>query len=112
MEPGQGGIARQDRVKVHILTSARADLAEGRDFYDRQAAGLGDYFLDSLFSDIDSLVLYAGVHRQVFGFHRVLSRRFPWAIYYRTDGPDAVVVYRVLDCRQDPGKTVAALLGS
>jgi plasmid stabilization system protein ParE len=98
-------------VKIRILTSARNDLADGRDFYDRQAAGVGDYFLDSLFSDIDSLALHAGVHRKVFGFHRLLSNRFPWAIYYRFDGDDAVVVYRVLDCRQDPGKTVAALRG-
>ena len=95
-------------MKIHILTSARNDLADGRDFYDRQAEGVGDYFLDSLFSDIDSLALHAGVHRKVFGFHRMLSNRFPWAVYYRFDEDDAVV-YRVLDCRQDPGKTVAAL---
>ena len=61
-------------------------------------------FLDSLFSDIDSLALHAGVHRKVFGFHRMLSHRFPWAIYCRFDGDDAVV-YRLLDCRQDPGKS-------
>ena len=96
-------------MKIRILTSARNDLAEGRDFYDRQADGVGDHFLESLFSDIDSLAVHAGVHRKVFGFHRMLSKRFPWAIYYRPDGVDAVVVYRVLDCRQDPGKTVAAL---
>ena len=62
-----------------------------------------------LFSDIDSLMLYAGIHRQVLRFHRMLSRRFPWAVYYRFDAAGAVVVYRVLDCRQDPGKTRTAL---
>ena len=62
-----------------------------------------------LFSDIDSLMLYAGIHRQVLGFHRMLSRRFPWAVYYRFDAAGAVVVYRVMDCRQDPGKTRTAL---
>ena len=71
--------------------------------------GLGGYFLDALFSDIDSLALHAGVHRKVFGFHRLLSRRFPWAIYYRFDAEGAAVVYRVLDCRQDPDKTRSAL---
>ena len=89
-------------MKIRILTSARKDLADGRDFYDRQAEGVGDNFLDSLFSDIDSLALHAGIHRKVFGFHRMLSSRFPWAIYYRPDE---------LDCRQDPGKTVEALRG-
>ncbi len=98
-------------MKIRILTSARNDLANGRDFYDRQSAGVGDHFLDSLFSDIDSLAFHAGIHRKAFGFHRLLSHRFPWAIYYRLVGEDAVVVFRVLDCRQDPAKTVSALRG-
>ena len=49
-------------MKVRILPSAVADLDRGREFYARQSHGLGDYFLDSLFSDIDSLELYGGVH--------------------------------------------------
>ena len=88
-------------MKVRVLRSAVEDLADGRHFYDRQHAGVGAYFFDSLFSEIDSLVLYAGVHRVVFGFHRLLARRFPYAVYYRVDGSE-VVVFRVLDCRRDP----------
>jgi plasmid stabilization system protein ParE len=95
-------------VKIRILPSALADLDRGREFYSEQEVVLGDYFLDSLFSDIDSLVLYAGVHRKVFEFHRLLSRRFPYAIYYRVDA-DVCLIYRVLDCRQNPRKTQAAL---
>ena len=67
-----------------------------------QGEGLGGYFLDSLFSDIDSLAFHAGIHRKVFGFFRLLSHRFPWAIYYRFDADGAVLVMRVLDCRQKP----------
>jgi len=59
-------------VKIKILPSALADLDRGRIFYARQSKGIGDYFLDSLFSDIDSLELYAGVHIKVFDFHRQL----------------------------------------
>jgi hypothetical protein len=55
-----------------------------------------------------ALVLYAGIHRKVFGFHRLLSKRFPYGIYYQFNGQD-VIVYRVLDCRQNPRKTRAAL---
>jgi len=95
-------------VKIRILSSAYQDLADGRRFYDQQACGVGAYYLDSLFSDIDSLTLYAGMHRKVFGFHRMLSKRFPWAIYYRVDGM-GTVVFRILDCRQDPEKIRAAL---
>lgn len=42
------------------------------------------------------------MHRLVFGFHRLLSKRFPHAIYYRIESDDTVVIYRVLDCRRDP----------
>ena len=50
-------------MRIRILRSAFNDLSAGRRFYNRQGEGLGDYFLDSLFSDIDSLNLYAGIHR-------------------------------------------------
>jgi len=69
-------------MKIFILPSAQDDLAAGFRFYERQQEGLGGYFLESLFSDIDSLRLYAGVHQKVFGYHRLLSKRFPCAIYY------------------------------
>ena len=88
-------------MKVRILRSALEDLAAGRQFYDRQQRGVGSYFFESVFTDIDSLGLYAGVHRVRFGYHRLLVKRFPYAVYYRVAGSEAVV-YRVLDCRRDP----------
>ena len=96
-------------MKIRILSSAFRALSNGRDFYERQGEGLGGYFLDSLFADIDSLVLYAGIHRKVLGFHRLLSKRFPHAIYYQIETGNEAVVYRVLDCRQHPEKIKAAL---
>jgi hypothetical protein len=96
-------------MKVRILTSAFNDLVVGRKFYDKQGEGLGDYFFDSVFADIDSLALYGGIHLKVSGYHRRLASRFPYAIYYRMGSGDEVIVYRVLDCRQDPAKTRSAL---
>jgi plasmid stabilization system protein ParE len=95
-------------VKIKILPSALADLDRGRAFYARQSKSVGDYFLDSLFSDIDSLELYAGVHMKVFDYHRLLAKRFPYAVYYKVDS-DICIVFRVLDCRQEPEKTTDAL---
>lgn len=88
-------------MKIVILPAARDDLAEGRDFYERQGEGLGMYFLESLFSDVESLRLYAGIHRRVFGCLRLLSKRFPWAIYYEVHGEE-IRVKAVLDCRRNP----------
>lgn len=64
--------------------------------------GLGDYFFDTLFSDIDSLALFGGIHRKIYGYHRLLSSRFPYAIYYKIENEKIVTVWRVLDCRKDP----------
>jgi plasmid stabilization system protein ParE len=88
-------------MKVRLLRAAFQDLAAARRFYDRQEAGVGAYFFDSLFTEIDSLVLYAGIHPVRFGFHRLLAKRFPYAIYYRLIAGE-VIVFRVLDCRRDP----------
>ena len=88
-------------MKIVILPSARNDLAEGFRFYEEQEGGLGGYFIESLLSDIDSLRIYAGVHRKEFGFHRLLSKRFPYAIYYALDS-ETVFVRAALDCRRDP----------
>ncbi len=91
-------------MKIEILDEAEADLIEGFHFYERQESGLGWYFLDSLFSDIDSLLLYAGIHNVVFGYYRCLAKRFPFAVYYEIDG-EVIRVYAVLDCRRNPSWT-------
>ena len=88
-------------MRVKILSIAEDDLEEGYRFYESQADGLGIYFLDTLYSDIDSLTYFAGIHRIVLGYHRLLSKRFPFAVYYRVTG-DEVIVFAVLDCRRNP----------
>ena len=72
-------------MKIEILDEAEQDLVDGFTFFERQAEGLGNYFLDSIFSDIESLHLYAGIHVLHFGYHRLLAKRFPFAIYYRIE---------------------------
>ena len=61
--------------------------------------------MDSVFADIESLLLFAGIHPLYFEkYHRLLAKRFPFAIYYRTEG-EVVRIYAVLDCRQDPERS-------
>jgi len=89
-------------MKIRILTAAQRDLVDGYWFYEKQEAGLGNYFLDSLDSDIDSLRIYAGAHGLHFGkYHRMLAKRFPFAVYYRIEG-DSAIISAVLDCRRKP----------
>jgi len=88
-------------MRVKILSVAERDLEEGYQFYESQSPGLGAYFLDSLFSDIDSLAFFGGIHPVVFGYHRQLSMRFPFAMYYKIVDKE-IVVFAVLDCRKNP----------
>ncbi len=100
-------------MKIKILSSAYNDISAGRDFYENLGNGLGDYFLDLLFSDIDSLVLNGGIHLKIYGYYRLLSKRFPYAVYYKIDeecdGDKSIIIWRVLDCRQNPKKTELSL---
>jgi hypothetical protein len=88
-------------MKLQIRPTAMEDLVNGRRCY--------DYFLDSVFADIDSLKLYAGIHPKVFGFHRMLTQRFPYAVYYEFPNTEIPIVWRVLDLRQDPDSIRSAL---
>lgn len=97
-------------MRVKVLSSAVDDLHAGRLFYENQGEGVGTYFFDSLFSDIDSLALYAGIHPIILGYHRMLSKRFPYAVYYRVED-DLAVVWRVLDLRRHPDRIRNALKG-
>ncbi len=89
-------------MKIQISTSANQDLVDGFHFYEKQSEGLGAYFIDSLFSDIDSLKIYAGIHSVHFNkYFRLLSKRFPFAIYYLIE-QNTINVYAILDTRSNP----------
>lgn len=88
-------------MEIVYLEEVEFDLQDGRAFYDRQQAGVGDYFVDSILADAESLSLYAGTHSKHFGFFRLLGRTFPFAIYYLVD-EDLASVCAILDMRSDP----------
>ena len=86
---------------IVVLKDAVDDLKAGRTFYNRMEPGIGDYFWDSLIADIESLVIYAGVHTKRYGFYRMFSKRFPYAIYYELKD-DIAFVAAILPMRRDP----------
>jgi plasmid stabilization system protein ParE len=88
-------------MTLKVLRSARDDLRSGIQFYNRHQKGLGSYFYDTLISDIESLQVYAGIHPQVQKFYRVLSKRFPYSIYYKIEN-STIKIYAILDDRRDP----------
>ncbi len=88
-------------MRIRLLEAARDDLRDGWHFYESLSPGLGNYFLDCFDDDVRSLEAFAGIHEVAEGFHRMLSKRFPFAIYYLTDD-DTIDIYAILDCRRDP----------
>ncbi len=92
-------------MTIRILDSAKRDLINGFHFYEKQHQGLGGYFLDSIYSDIDSLIIYSGIHPIKFDtYYCMLSKRFPFAIYYKIEEDD-LLIDAILDCRQNPDVT-------
>jgi len=89
-------------TQVRISQDALQDLNDGFLFYEAQEAGLGDYFAACLRSDIEGLKISAGTHRVVYqDYHRLLSRVFPYGIFYAIEAKCAVV-WAVIDLRRDP----------
>ena len=63
-----------------VLEGAVEDLHREKSFYDEKEPGAGDYFWDSLVTDMESLVIYAGIHERTCGLYRMLAKRFPYAV--------------------------------
>ena len=87
---------------VEISDDALEDLNCGYLFYEAQEAGLGEYFAACLRADIEGLRVSAGVHRVVYrDYHRLLSKVFPYGIFYTTERERAVV-WAIIDLRRSP----------
>jgi len=88
-------------MNIMILSDAEKDIAIGISFYESQNQGLGKYFLDTILSDIESLHIYAGIHIIISDYYRLLSKRFPFSIYYKIKNK-TIYIYAILDCRKNP----------
>ena len=84
---------------IRLLEEARQDLLAGKSFYEKQQPGIGAYFWDSLLADIESLQIHAGVHQRYFDYHRMLAKRFPYALFYELS-PQHITVVAVLPLRR------------
>ena len=82
--------------QVVVLADAAEDIEAARDFYEAHEAGVGEYCVDSLLTDIEALGSFSGIHPVHFEFHRMLASRFPFGIYYREYGNETQV-FAILD---------------
>jgi plasmid stabilization system protein ParE len=85
---------------VIIRPNAEADLAEARAWYESQRAGLGDELLDEVRRAV-GLLADNPERRPIYyrDFRRLLTRRFPYKLFYRIEG-DRVIVFRILHAKR------------
>ena len=85
-----------------LRPEAEADALEAYRWYNEQLPGLGEEFLSELDHALETVranpELFRKLHRE---FRRVLTRRFPYAVFYVIAG-DRVVVFAILHTARDP----------
>lgn len=87
--------------KVRLTDEAVADIDSATLFYEKLIAGLGQYFFDSVITDLDALGFFGGIHQQTLGYYCCPAKRFPFLIYYDLSDEEVSVV-AVLDTRANP----------
>lgn len=87
-----------------ILRGAEQDVIEAYDWYEEREPGLGEEFLRCVEACISSIAREPELHPIAYqNYHRVLTRRFPFAIFYEMEN-NRVIIYSVFHCSRDPGK--------
>ena len=76
-------------------------MQKARLWYEIQRPGLGDEMVDEMRRAIRSLLEHPELRPFYYrDFRRLLLRRFPYKLFYLTEG-DRVIVFRILHVKQD-----------
>lgn len=87
--------------RIIIRPRAEADLREAWVWYESQRPGLGDELLTEVHAAIRRLE--SDPERQPYyyrDFRRLLTRRFPFKVFYRVEA-ERVVVFRILHAKRE-----------
>jgi len=89
-------------MRVLFRPEARDDVLRARDWYARQAVGLGDEFVRALEAAVAIAQRSPEASPKIVGdFRRVLLRRFPYSLVYQLQG-DTLVVLACFHQRRNP----------
>jgi plasmid stabilization system protein ParE len=87
---------------VKLRREAQIDLERAYNYYELERSGLGSEFLDEVEYRFVSMAASPGSYPVVYqDVREALVKRFPFAIYFRTE-PEQIVVYAVYHCSRDP----------
>ena len=90
------------KYRLLVRQRAKADVRAGARWYEGQRAGLGRDFVQEIDAALNRIaenpVKYQVVHREA---RRAIVHRFPYGVFFRIEA-DAIIVFCVIDLRQDP----------
>jgi hypothetical protein len=69
------------------------DLLEAYNWYENKERNLGNYFLDTFYSQVAQSAPYPNAYRIIYGgFRRILLTPFPYSAYFTLDQDEMVFV--------------------
>jgi len=83
-------------IEVSVSDDAELDICDGIDYYEGREDGLGEYFESSVLADLTSLEILGGTHSMKYGLHRMLTKTFPYCVYYKMESSEVLVVVAVI----------------
>lgn len=88
--------------KVRFLPSAQQDLEESSLWYETQGSGLGLQFVAAVEDCLAIIQDHPHAFTEVIpGVRRILTKRFPYAIYYLPES-GRIVILAILHCSRSP----------
>jgi len=89
-------------MKYRFVDEALTEFTAAGRYYNQQAPGLGDAFVNEVEAGIGVILNGPTVWRVIEDeVRRYLIKRFPYGIYYTTEG-DGVVIWAVKHLHRDP----------
>jgi toxin ParE1/3/4 len=88
-------------LRVRVRPEAELDLLLAAGWYESQRPDLGAAFIEELSRVLASLADNSALYAELFdGVRRAFARRFPYAVYFKVNGDEAVVI-SVLHMRRE-----------
>jgi plasmid stabilization system protein ParE len=89
--------------QITVSEYAKNDLEKAYEFYEKQLRGLGKKMINTILTEIEMLEFYGCLHQIYYGYHRMISKKFPYAIYYNCNKKEkSIIIVAILDLRRNP----------
>ena len=90
------------RYAVRTEIAVEVDVEAAFDRYEGEEPGLGFEFLEELRAAYHQILDHPFGYQDLrFGIRRVLTRRFPYAVYFAVEG-ESIVIVAVISTARDP----------